>query len=190
MGAFDNLIDGQAFKFIPNIIRKQGHKLIKESGIAYTILHCSWFADSFVFYQRNNIYSVVGDTQNPIYFTNCYNFSVHIANAVANPDALYREFPVQGNEGMKHPEAAKLFFSVFSENTKVKPLPSWLIAVLAVFKKEMKFLKHMADYFDDFKETPLAELCGTYDVLGQPTLSLTEYAKKLKTEASYAYLAN
>lgn len=189
LGAFDNRQDTEKFNFIPNIIRKQGQKLIKESGIPYTILHCTWFADSFVLYRRNNIYSVIGDTKNPIFFTNCYDYSRHLDHAVANSDAFFKEFPVQGNEGLKHPEAAAAFLSVFSENTKVKPMPGWIFGLLGLFKKEMKFLKHLSDYFNQTNETFLAQECGTYKTLGRPTLSLKQYAEKLNSEGFYDYLS-
>ncbi len=188
LGAFDNLQGSGKFKFVPNIIRKQGHKIIKESGIPYTILHCSWFIDSFVLFKRKNVYSVIGDTKNPIYFTNCYDYSLNIANAVDNRDAFNKEFPIQGKHGIKHPEAAKTFLSIFSENSKVKPFPVFIISILALFNKEMKFLKHMSNYFANLTETFLADDCETYKVLGEPKLSLTEYAEKMKKEDFYKYL--
>jgi uncharacterized protein YbjT (DUF2867 family) len=180
LGALDNDKDPAKFIFIPNVIRKQGHKLIKESGIPYTILHCSWFIDSFIFYERNHSYAVIGDTENPIYFTNCLDFSCHLANAIGNPDALYKEFPIQGTEGFKHPEAAKTFFSIYDKSVKVNKIPGRLISVLALFKKEFKFLKHMSDYFSRSIETHLAEDYGTYAILGRPNISLEDYALKMK----------
>ena len=188
LGAFDNLQEKDTFRFIPNVIRKQGQKIIKESGIPYTFLHCSWFADSFIFYQRNQIYTVIGDTKNPVYFTNCYDFSLNIVNALDNPDALYKEFPIQGREGIKHPEAAKSFLSIYSEKAMVKILPGWLILILSLFTKEMKFLKHMSDYFHYSIESFLAEDCDTYKVLGSPKYSVSSYAARVKDEGSYQYL--
>ncbi len=188
LGALDNVQNPEKFKFIPNILRKQGHKLIKESGIPYTILHCSWFIDSFIFYERNHTYSVIGDIESPIYFTNCLDFSNHVANAVGNPDAYFMEFPVQGKEGFKHPEAARKFFSIFNKNVKVNKIPGGFIGFLALFKKEFKMLKHMSDYFNQFKETFLADDCETFKVLGNPKFSLSEYADKLKKEHFYNYL--
>ena len=182
LGALDNVQNPSKFKFIPNIIRKQGHKLIKESGIPYTILHCSWFIDSFIFYERNHTYSVIGDTENPVYFTNCLDFSIHLANAIGNPDAFHKEFPIQGTEGLKHPEAARMFFSIYDEKTKISKLPTGFISFLALFKKEFKLLKHMSDYFTKSTETYLAEEFGTYEILGKPTISLKDYAQKLKNE--------
>ncbi|MBN2350697.1 MAG: SDR family oxidoreductase [Bacteroidales bacterium] len=188
LGAFDNVHKPAGFKFVPNIIRKQGHKLIKNSGIPYTILHCSWFADSFVIYRRNNVYSVIGNTIDPIYFTNCYDYTKHLINVLGNPGAFFKEFPIQGDKGFTHPLAAKTFLDVYSENTKIKLLPAGIIKFLALFSKEMKYVKHMSDYFFDSSETFLAEEFNTYKILGSPFLSLTQYAEKLKEEKIYEHL--
>ena len=147
LGAFGDIPAHSSFEFAPNIIRKQGHDLIKNSGIPYTILHCTWFADSFVIYRRKGTYAVIGDTRHPIYPTNCYNFARHLEKAIGNPGALSKEFPVQGHEGFTHPEAAGKFLAIFAPAAKVAPLPHGIIKMLALFKKEMKFIKHMSDYF-------------------------------------------
>lgn len=182
LGAIDNMQSPGKFNFIPNIIRKQGHKLIKESGIPYTILHCSWFIDSFIFYKRKNAYTIIGDTENPIYFTNCDDFSSYIENAIENPNAFFREFPIQGTEGYKHPEAARQFFSIYDNTTKINFLPSRLIAFMALFNNEFKTLKHMSDYFSKSTETFMADELETYSILGKPKISLKDYAHKIKDE--------
>ena len=129
-----------------------------------------------------NVYSVIGDTMNPIYFTNCYNYTMHLANAIGNPDACCKEFPIQGNEGLAHPVATKAFLEIFSPGTKVSVLQHGLVTILAMFNKEMKFLKHMSQYFKESSEEFLANEYQTYKVFGEPKLSLTEYAHKLKEE--------
>lgn len=188
LGAFDNHYTPGGFEFIPNIIRKQGHKILKDSGIPYTILHCSWFADSFVFYRRNGAYAVIGNTHSPIFFTNCFDYSMHLMNAIGNEEAMYKEFPIQGTTGLRHAVAATTFLSVFSKESKVKVIPLWIIRVMAALNKKMKFLKHMAEYFTYSTEEFIAEDCNTYKVLGYPKLSLEDYATKLKNENFYNYL--
>jgi hypothetical protein len=188
LGAFDNVDSLDTFKFIPNIIRKQGHKLLKDSGIPYTILHCSWFVDSFVLFQRNNVYSVIGNSQSLLYFTNAYDYSLNLLNAIGNEKAFFKEIPVQGKTGYTHLSAAKDFLSVFSEKSKAKVLPGCLIQILAILNAELKFVKHMSDYTYATKEEFIAEDCETYKILGEPTLSILEYAKKIKNEKTYEYL--
>ncbi|MDF1548358.1 MAG: SDR family oxidoreductase [Bacteroidales bacterium] len=188
LGAFNNVQKNGSFEFAPNIIRKQGHKLLKNSGIPYTILHCSWFADSFAIFRRKNVYSVIGDTKSPIYFTNCHDYSNHLIHAIANEEAFYKEFPIQGKEGLAHPEAARRFFDIFSMNTKITELPGGIIRILALFSKEMKFVKHMNDYFSASTEEFIAEEYNTYKILGEPKLSITDYAQLLKEEGIYDFL--
>ena len=125
---------------------------------------------------------MIGDTENPIYFTNGLDFSNHLKNAIGNPDAFYKEFPIQGTQGYKHPEAAKEFFSVYNMEVKVNKLPGGLIGFLALFKKEFKMVKHMSDYLSRSREIFLAEDYGTYSILGYPSYSLKDYAQKLKKE--------
>ena len=64
----------------------------------------------------------------------------------------------------------------------VQELPLGIINILSLFKKEMKVVKAMAKYFKHSKELFQAEEYGTYKDLGEPKLSLKEYAEKLKME--------
>jgi hypothetical protein len=182
LGAFDNVKTHNSFEFVPNIIRKQGHKMLKNSGIPCTILHCSYFADCFAIFRRGNTYSIIGNTENPIYFTNCKDYSNHLINAIANESAFYKEFPIQGREGIAHPEAARKFFDIYSKNTKIAVLPAGFIRFLALFSKEMKYVKHMNDYFSASTEEFIAEEYGTYKTLGEPEFSISDYAFLLKKE--------
>ncbi len=188
LGAFDNVQGPDRFQFIPNVIRKEGHKLIKLSGIPYTILHCSYFADSFALFRRKHTYSVIGDAQSPLYFTNCRDYANYLIHAIANEDAYYKEFPVQGREGIAHPEAARTFLDFFSKDTRVAVLPRGIINFMALFSKEMKFVKHMNDYFSSSSEAFIAEEFNTYKILGEPKYNIADYARLLKKEGIYDFL--
>lgn len=188
LGAFDNVQKPYSFEFVPNIIRKQGHKLLKNSGIPYTILHCSYFADCFVIFRRKNTYSVIGSNDSPIFFTNCRDYANYLINAIANQDAFYKEFPIQGRVGITHPEAAKIFLDIYSKNTKIDVIPGGILRLLAFFSKEMKFVKHMHDYFSAFTEEFIATDFNTYKVLGEPLYNISDYARLLKREEIYEFI--
>lgn len=188
LGAFDNVQRPDGFQFIPNVIRKEGHKLLKNSGIPYTILHCSYFADCFVLFRRKHTYSVIGDTKSPIFFTNCRDYANHLIHAIGNENAFYKEFPIQGREGLAHPEAARTFLDIYSKDTKVAVLPGGIINLMALFSKEMKFVKHMNDYFSSSTEAFIAEEFNTYKILGEPKWNISDYARLLKKERIYDYL--
>lgn len=182
LGALDNHSKPGSFEFIPNTIRKQGHRILKDSGIPYTILHCSWFIDSFLFYRRKDTYTVIGNNTDPIYFTNCHDYAMNIVHALDNEAALFQEFPVQGKEGIIHSEAARRFYDEYAPSSKVKVLPPWLLNTLASISKEMKFVKHMADYSRHSPESFLAQEFGTYRILGNPEMDTEGYASKLRKE--------
>lgn len=182
LGALDNNSKPGSFEFVPNIIRKQGHRMLKDSGIPYTILHCSWFMDSFLFYRRKDSYTVIGNNEDPIYFTNCHDYTINVVNALENEAAFFQEFPVQGREGIIHSEAARRFYNEYAPSSKVKLLPSWLLNTMASLSKEMKFVKHMADYTQRCPENFLAEEYGTYRILGNPEMNTEGYAAKLRKE--------
>jgi hypothetical protein len=182
LGALDNHNNPASFEFIPNIIRKQGHRILKDSGIPYTIFHCSWFVDSFLFFRRKDTYSVIGNNADPIYFTNCHDYTMNVVRAMDNKDALFQEFPVQGREGIIHSEAARRFYDRYAPSSKVKILPSWLLNTMASISKEIKFVKHMADYTQHCPESFLAEEFGTYRILGNPEMDIERYASKLRKE--------
>jgi len=188
LGAFENVHAPNGFEFIPNIIRKEGHKLLKNSGIPYTILHCTSFLDNFVIYRRKGAYSIIGNPEYPIYFTNCYDYSVHLDQAIANPEAMHREFPVQGKYAVNHKEAASRFYAHYDPSVKVKLLPLPVLKILSLFVKELKFVKHMAEYFSIAPEVYLAEDNDLYKVLGSSSTTIEAYAEKLKSENFYRYL--
>lgn len=182
LGALDNNSQPDRFEFVPNIIRKQGHRILKDSGIPYTILHCSWFIDSFLFYRRKDTYTVIGNNVDPIYFTNCHDYTMNIVHALNNEAALFQEFPIQGREGIIHSEAARRFFDEYDPSSKVKVLSPWLLNTMASISKEMKFVKHMADYTQQCPESFLAEEFGTYRILGNPEMDTEGYAIKFRKE--------
>ncbi len=179
LGALDNHNEPGSFEFVPNIIRKQGHRILKDSGIPFTILHCSWFMDSFLFYRRKDTYTVIGNNVDPIYFTNCHDYTKNLVHALDNKEALFREFPVQGREGIVHSEAARRFFNVYAPSSRVKVMPAWLLNLLSPISKEMKFVRHMSDYSKNSPESFLAEEFGTYRILGNPEWDPEGYASKL-----------
>lgn len=188
LGALDNVQPTEGFEFIPNTIRKQGHRLIKESGIPYTILHCSWFLDSFLLYRRKGVYTVIGNNESSIFFTNCYDLANNIKNAINNKDAMYREFPVQGKEGFIHSEAANKLLAIMTGKPEVKIIPSAILKVMSYISKEMKFVSHMDEYSKRTSESHIADEYGTYKILGEPVYSLEQYAHMLKKDRFYSHL--
>jgi hypothetical protein len=54
---------------------------------------------------------------------------------------------------------------------------------MALFNKQLKVVVAMDRYFKRYKEEFLAEKHGTYEDLGEPQLTLKQYAEQLKAES-------
>jgi len=67
-------------------------------------------------------------------------------------------------------------------------LPVAIIKLLAIFIKEMKFVKHMSDYSISTSESHLVDEYATYSILGKPHFDLNDYAIWLKENQFYNYL--
>ena len=182
LGAFQKNIVPEKDMFVPNIIRMQGHELLRKSGIPYTILHCTWFIDSFTAYLRKGTYSVIGSNEHPIYFISASDYARQLIQAIGNTAAFNRDYPIQGKEGLVHKEAAEAFFKIYDPDIKVSVLPSAILRIMALFNRQMKVLVAMDRYFKAYKEEFLAEKHDTFKDLGEPRLSLEEYAEELKKE--------
>ena len=182
LGAFKKDIVPEKYIFVPNLIRMEGHEMLRQSGIPYTILHCTWFIDSFIAYLRKGTYSVIGSNEHPIYFISASDYSRQLINAIGNSKAFNKDYPIQGKEGLVHKEAAEEFFRIYSPKVKVSVMPGGILSVMALLNKQMKVVKAMERYFRHYKEEFFAETSGTYVDLGEPQLTLREYAEYLKAE--------
>ena len=182
LGAFQKNIVPEKDMFVPNIIRMQGHELLRQSGIPYTILHCTWFIDSFTAYLRKGTYSIIGSNEHPIYWISASDYSRQLMQAIGNPAAFNKDYPIQGKEGLVHKEAALAFFRIYDPGIKVSELPGGVLRIMALFNKQMKVLVAMDRYFKRYKEEFLAAEHGTFRDLGEPQLTLQDYAEELKKE--------
>jgi hypothetical protein len=54
----------------------------------------------------------------------------------------------------------------------------------------MKFVKQMSRYFSDTKEEYIADECDTYKILGEPSISIMEYAQEIRDEKSLRIFSN
>ena len=161
-----------------NLIRKPAIDYMKESGINYTYLHCSFFLDSFPMFIQGEEFAIIGKHQYPMYYTNTIDLAKNIYNAIGNSNTYNQSFTVQGKEGMSFPEAAKEFLSVYNPDIKVSEYPMETIKHLGLpDAEEEQFMEHLLTYVEQLKEEQISE--RTWKVLGEPKLSIKQFAKSL-----------
>ncbi|WP_299557156.1 NAD(P)H-binding protein [Seonamhaeicola sp.] len=168
----------KGLEYKTNRIRKPAMDYMKASGINYTYLHCSFFLDSFPVFIQGNEFSIIGNHQYPMYYTNTIDLAENIYNTIGNSDTYNKSFTIQGKEGMSFPDAARIFLSEFNAEVQVKEYPIEIIHQLGLPSvEEEQFMEQLLTYVEQLKEEQISE--STWKVLGEPQLSIKQFAKTL-----------
>ncbi|MCG8331162.1 MAG: NAD(P)H-binding protein [Chitinophagales bacterium] len=161
-----------------NRIRKPAIEYLKNSGINYTYFHCSVFLDSFPTFIQGEDFGIIGNHQNPVFFTNTSDFAENISNAIGNDKAYNKAFTVQGTEGISFPAAANRFVSVYNPKIQVSEYPMETIRHIGLPSEEYEdFMEHMLTYVEQLKEEQVSEY--TWQILGKPQFTIEEFTKSL-----------
>ncbi len=147
-----------------NKLRSVGHPILKESGIAYTIFHPSWFLNSLPWFIKDNKFMVYGKDENPFYWTNTTDFADQLTAAIGNTQAYNREFAVQGNKALTFEQAGKCFLEITNPEIQIEK---------QIIKKEMGAFGKLLSYYENFQEKFVAD--KTWALLGEPRTTLEEF---------------
>lgn len=165
---------------VPNKIRIQGQKFIEQSGINFTIFDPTMFMDNIPNQIKGKTIEWVGNASTNFYWISANDYAKQVLNAINNPKAINKHYPIQGLEGLSPQEAFKLFIEHYDQTLQVKSFPLWMVKVIGLFSPKMKFLGHMFSYFDNTPDPFYAE--ETWQELGKPTTTIQEFARQLKVK--------
>ena len=147
-----------------NKIRLESHKILKKSGINYTILHPTWFLNALPWFIKVEAYFVYGRDEYPLYWTNTTDFADHIEQAIDNENAYTQEFPVQGKKPLTFAQAGEKYRQLIKPELKLKQVP--------VDGEGGKFALLMG-YYENFREEMVAQ--KTWKILGEPKTSTNQF---------------
>ena len=164
---------------VPNKIRIEGQKFIEQSGINYTIFDPTMFTDNIPNQIKGNTIEWIGNAPTNFYWITADDYAKQVLNAINNPKAINKHYPIQGPEGLTPQEAFKQFIENYDPKLKVKSFPLWLVKALGFFSPKMKFMGHMFNYFDNTPDPFYA--AETWAELGKPTTTVKDFARRLKT---------
>ncbi len=161
-----------------SLIRDEGMQFVRDSGIAYTLFHCSFFLDSFPLWIEDGVFSVLGEVDKyPLWYINTTDYADTIYGAIANPAAYNKQFTVQGKEGTNFKSAAQRFMSVFNPAGKVEQYPIEAVGMMGLPEEAAEFMKHVSSFVEQLKEEFVSQ--DTWDQLSTPQLSIEEFAASL-----------
>ena len=158
-----------------NKIRKQGYKLLNESGIPATFFHCSWIMDVLEYaMHKGNKLQGFKPVRKPFYWLAGKDLGEMIANAVANSNySENKDYIMQGKEPLLFKEAMDRYAQTFTPNLKVELAPAWMLRAIGWFKKDVKAFAQVADFFADYHEEFRAE--QTWKELGEPGRTIENF---------------
>ena len=165
---------------VPNIIRLQGQKYIEQSGINYTIFDPTMFIDNIVFQIKGKSIQWIGNSPAKFYWITAGDFAKQVLNAINNPSAINKHYPIQGIEALSTQEVFKIFIDNYDTNLKVQIAPLWLVKLIGLFNSHMKFLGHLFSYFGKIPDPFYAT--ETWQELGKPTTTVKQFAQQLKNK--------
>ncbi len=158
-------------------IKEEAIKLLKQSGVPYTIFYPSTFMESFQDgYLQGNKLLLVGESKEPMYFIAGEDYGNQVVNSLRIAEDESYEFVVQGPEAYTLEEAADLFKQNYQgEELKKSNVPMWLIRTLGIFKRDFSYTAKILEALNKYPEKFEAE--ETWDKLGKPQITLAEYAR-------------
>lgn len=158
--------------------KKSGIEKVKNSGIPYTIFYPSNFMENFEGNMREgNKLNSIGKSVNKAWWIAGEDFGKQVATALKSEKSLNKEYSMQGLEGFTMSEAAATYTKNYKMGRlKIANLPMGMAKFLALFIKPLKFAVPLMEIMNNNVETFEAQ--KTWDELGQPKISLSDFAKR------------
>jgi uncharacterized protein YbjT (DUF2867 family) len=157
--------------------KKRAITKVKNCGIPYTIFYPSSLMENFNNGMRDGKkINTIGKSIENAWWISGEDFGRQVANSFKIDNNLSKEYPVQGLEPLTTREAASIYIAYSSvEGLSIANLPMGVAKFLALFVKPLKFVVPLMEVLNTHKET--FESQKTWDELGRPIITLSQYAK-------------
>ncbi len=162
----------------------EAEEIVRESGVAYTILRPTWFMDMLPRFVRNGRAMLFGKNPNRWHWIASSDFAEMVVAALRNPEAKGKDLFAYGPEGRTFEEALDVLIDVAYPGVKVRTISFFMLRVMAfVFRKpEMKSVIPLMSYF--IKTPEHGDPAEANRILGEPTTSIAEWATEQKAKGA------
>jgi uncharacterized protein YbjT (DUF2867 family) len=154
-------------------------RVIKDSGVEYTIFAPTWPMEMLTRYARDGKPLLIGKMEGPFHFFAVEDLARMVSCAYQTDSTINKRLVIHGPEGYSFPDALLRYCAVFHpEVTKVSSMPVWLVKAMAALMRNdlMKFGADLAGYFDRVGE--LGDPTEANTLLGAPAITLDEWLNK------------
>lgn len=170
-----NSFDWWVFRIKQEAVRK-----IKNSGIAYTIFYPSAFMES-IFYQskQGSMIALGGKSEYPMYYVAAEDYARQVAKSFEIlEDTESRDFVIQGLDAFTQEAAAKTFIQHYKkEKLRTIWAPMSVMKLMGIFSQKFDYGYHIVEALNKYPEKFEAQ--STWNSLGKPQITLTDFAKSL-----------
>jgi uncharacterized protein YbjT (DUF2867 family) len=159
-------------------VKHEAVRLIKASGLDYSIFYPSNFMETMLTAQRvGPLVLVVGTSGVRPWFIAAHDYGRQVARALqlARPGEA-QEYVVQGPEPVSQLDAARRLARVYpNSRLRVAVLPPAMLKFGSLFSPQADYGWHIGEALNRYPETFEAQ--RTWDDLGKPTLTVEAWAK-------------
>ena len=165
-------------------VKHEAVRLLKSTGIPYTIFYPSNFMENFVHgFMQGNRLVLIGTSQHPMYFIAGRDYAQQVVRSFEMLGDEQREYVVQGPEAYRTEEAARVFAEHYAAaDLRITRVPLGLVKFLGWFSRQADYGARIIEAINHYPETFQAQ--ATWDELGRPTTSLAEYARRASVSAA------
>ena len=160
-------------------VKRAALRLIKESGIPYTVFYPTNFMENL--FHRNKQGSrinLAGTFRHRNYWIAGDDYAQQVIAALRIAGDGNREYVVQGPEPLTYAEAAQEFAKNYSkESLKVSRAPLPVLKAVGLFSRELRYVAHILQTVQDQPEVFESET--TWRELGRPKTTVAAYARSL-----------
>ena len=167
------------FKWWSFEIKQAAVDAIKRSGLNYSIFYPSTFMECLdqQMLQGTRL-MLAGKSEAPMWFIAAKDYGVQVAWAMKKADDSNQEYVIQGWEPYTFDEAAKVFCENYKTPVKILRAPLTPIRLLGFINQRMNYAYHICEALNKYPEK--FESQNTWDELGKPSTTLSEYVASLK----------
>lgn len=163
-------------------VKYEAVRLIRESGLDYSIFYPSCFMESMNQTQRVGRLVLLLD-RSPVkpYYVSAQDYGRQVARALqlAKPEQK-QEYVIQGPEAITQHEAAERFLAAYKpEKLRLVTTPLWLMKLGCPFSAQANYGWHIGTALNNYPEVFEAEI--TWQELGKPTITIEQFAQSLTT---------
>lgn len=151
---------------------------IKHAGIPYSIFYPSTFMETIdqQMIQGNRIL-LAGKSEAPMWFIAAKDFGMQVAWALKKAGNNNQEYSVQGPDPYTFDEAAKIFIDNYKRKLSIFRSPLVPLKLIGLMNNKINYSANICEALNKYPEKFESE--KTWNDLGKPMISLTEYVSSL-----------